>query len=146
MPRQRGLFSRLTGALGKVFTGLGDFFERKAEPGPPAPPPPPSPPVPPPTGLTRESRIWRDVAKGNDRYDSGQMSEWFEMYRNAVDPLQLDDDEFDQFWEEFLRAYYLTTGERGHIKRDRFHRDLGVQARDWEMDWEEWRQLKRGTP
>jgi len=58
----------------------------------------------------------------------------------------MDDREELQFWDEFLRAYYLTRDERGSVTRDRFHRDIGIRKRDWEMDWEEWRELKRGTP
>jgi hypothetical protein len=146
VPRSRGLFSRITNALGKAFDRLGDFFGPGAEPAPVPPPAPPPPPPPSPPILTRENAIWRDVTRGTDRFDSDLMRDWFELYRNSVEPLQLDEDEFYEFWRDFLKAFYLTTGERGHIKRDTFYRRLGVRKRDFGMDWQEWRELKRGTP
>jgi hypothetical protein len=151
MPR-RGLFGRIADGLGKIFKGLGDLFGEGAEPAPPAPPPAPPrppvrpPPVEPPPEFTRETQIWREIAKGRDRYDSDLTAEWFELYRNAVEPVMVDEEDFWHFWGEFLRAFYLTTAERGHLKRDDFYQRIGIRKRDFEMDWETWRELKRGTP
>jgi hypothetical protein len=72
--------------------------------------------------------------------------EWHDLYRNSVEALDMDRPDFEYFWDEFLRAYYLTTHERGHVTRNAFHRNIGIRQRDWEMDWEEWRNLRRGTP
>jgi len=83
---------------------------------------------------------------GRDRRDPELFAEWRELYLNSVAPLQMGDREELQFWDEFLRAYYLTRDERGSVIRDRFHRDIGIRSRDWEMDWQEWREVKRGTP
>jgi hypothetical protein len=118
------------------------------------PPGPPAPPQPPPEGPGRgapprfndEYQIWRDTAHGNDRRSPGLMGEWWDLYKNSVAPLQMDRDEELEYWEKFLQAFYLTSGERGSLPRDRFYRDLGVRKRDFGMDWQEWRELKRGTP
>jgi len=149
MARGEGLFGRIAKGLGRLAEGLGNWFgEGEPSPPPRAPPPPPTPPAPPPEppALTRENKIWREVAKGPDKRDTGTMADWFELYQNAVDPLDMDEGEFFQFWREFLRAFYLTSGERGSIKRDTFYRRIGVRKRDFGMDWQEWRELKRGTP
>jgi hypothetical protein len=68
------------------------------------------------------------------------------LYQNATAPLQMSDAEENQFWDEFLRAFYLTSGEKGSLPRDRFYRNIGIRKRDFEMDWQEWREIKRGTP
>jgi len=52
--------------------------------------------------------------------------------------------DIERYWDEFLRAYFLTTGESGYVTRERFHDDTGIPP--GEMDWELWRALKRGTP
>jgi hypothetical protein len=150
MARGGGFLSRIAKGLGNAVKGLGDFFGVGGEPEkpvlPPVPPPAPPPEPPRPPAITRENGIWQDVAKGRDRDDSDLMAQWFELYRNAVDPLILDDDEFYGFWRDFLKAFYLVSGERGSIKRDTFYRRIGVRKRDFQMDWQEWRELKRGTP
>lgn len=74
------------------------------------------------------------------------MRDWLTLYSEGVDALELDSAEYNQFWREFLKAYYLTRGERGSIKRDTFHRHIGIRRQDWQMDWAEWREIKRGTP
>jgi hypothetical protein len=150
----RGFFGRLQSALGKVSGTLGRVF---GAPEPPAESPPPVSPTgggdffPPGggtggDGLTPENRIWDDRAIGNDRYNTGLQSDYRDLYENATAPLQLNDAEDRQFWDEFLRAFYLTSSESDHISRDRFYRDIGIRKRDFEMDWQEWREIKRGTP
>ena len=74
------------------------------------------------------------------------MAEWFRLYEQSVEPLHLDEEEFYRFWADFLKAFYLVTGERGSIKRDTFYRRIGVRKQDFGMDWAEWRNMKRGTP
>lgn len=51
--------------------------------------------------------------------------------------------EIEQYWDEFLRAYFLTTNEPGHVSRERFHNDTGIPP--GQIDWELWRLLRRGT-
>jgi hypothetical protein len=74
------------------------------------------------------------------------MADWFNLYRNAVDALNMDEEDFFRLWGDFLKAFYLVSGERGSIKRDTFYRRIGIRKRDWEMDWNAWRSMKRGTP
>lgn len=143
---RRGFLARFTDALKGLFGG-------------PQEPPRESPPAPgqPPRGggdffgggddgLTPENRIWRDRAIGRDEDDYFLQSNYRELYENATAPLQLDEAEDRRFWGEFLQAFYLTSGERGSISRDRFYRNIGIRKRDFEMDWQEWREIKRGTP
>lgn len=145
----------LTG-IGKGLAGVLGFGERGADIPPPPPEPlrspPPPPPGPPgggrgaPPRFTQETQIWQDITTGDDRFNADLTSEWFDLYRNSVDPLELDEPEFYHFWGQFLRAFYLVSGERGSLSRDAFYRELGVRKRDFGMDWQEWRELKRGTP
>jgi hypothetical protein len=74
------------------------------------------------------------------------MRDWLNLYNEGVEALELDRGEYLKFWDEFLQAYYLTRGERHSITRDRFHRNIGIRRQDWQMDWAEWREIKRGTP
>lgn len=156
MPRRRGFFRRIADSLTGAFDRLTDFFgkpeEASEEPSrrPPdffPPEPPPEPPPPPAPPLEREElRIWRNRAVGRDKQDMDAFREWEELYTNSVEALDMDRADFLAYWDEFLRAYYLTRGERGSISRARFHSDIGIRSRDWEMDWQEWREVKRGTP
>jgi hypothetical protein len=76
--------------------------------------------------------------------------EWREIY----DPLSVtftyhDTDEennaaIERYWDEFLRAYYLTTHDSGYVPRAQFHTDTGIP--DSQIDWDLWRSIKRGTP
>lgn len=156
MARRGGILARIGKALSRIGDALQDFFGVPEEPPPepprrrfppePEPPPPPPEPPPEPPLFNDEARIWRNVTVGNDRYDMDAMRDWLQLYEQGVGALDLPRDEFLQFWDEFLRAYYLTRAERGSLTRDRFHRNIGIRRRDWEMDWDEWRALKRGTP
>jgi hypothetical protein len=92
--------------------------------------------------------IFRDVTDESLR--DGNYREWREVY----DPLSVifeyhdtdaeDDEEVEEYWDEFLRAYYLTTGEENYVLRDQFHNDSGIPKS--ELDWDLWREIKRGTP
>lgn len=78
-------------------------------------------------------------------------SEWREIYDNFsatfLDPSasnEVNNAEVERYWDEFLRAYYLTTSESGFILRRQFHTDTGIP--ESEIDWDLWRSIKRGTP
>lgn len=146
---RRGFLGRITDAL----RGLFGVPSPEEPPEPPPPPKPPEAPVPPGGGGgggggfdNAPWRIWQEEAKGRDRYDTGAFNQWWDLYQNATAPLQMSDAEENQFWDEFLRAFYLTSGEKGSLPRDRFYRNIGIRKRDFEMDWQEWREIKRGTP
>lgn len=72
--------------------------------------------------------------------------DWRDLYESITIAFD-DDSERVKFFGEFLRAYYLTTAEPGHITRRKFHQDTGVPQRSktW-MDWDAWREMRRGTP
>lgn len=150
---RRGFLARFTDAV-------KGFFRPPAE----SPGPPPPPPTPPPggggggggffppgdgsggDGLTPENRIWRNRAIGPDEDNYVLQSDYRDLYENATAPLHLDAEEDARFWDEFLRAFYLTLNEKGSMPRDRFYRSIGIRKKDFEMDWQEWREIKRGTP
>jgi hypothetical protein len=139
VPARKGFFRRL-------IERIGEFFE-----GPPEKPLPPPPPNPPPSGPDypaedQDVRIWRQVVIGDDRINLYLYDEWHQLFLDSVAALELDNDEREDFWEKFLRSFYLTTRESGHIRRSEYYADLGVRQRDYDLDWEEWRELKRGTP
>lgn len=78
-------------------------------------------------------------------------SEWREIYDSFsatfLDPSasnEVNNAEVERYWDEFLRAYYLTTSESGFIFRRQFHADTGIP--ESEIDWDLWRSIKRGTP
>lgn len=87
------------------------------------------------------AEIFNDVTGGGYNYQ-----EWRELY----DPLgqifryhgdrDADDAEVENYWDEFLRAYYLTTADPGHVPRERFHSDTGIPQS--EVDWDLWREIK----
>lgn len=143
--------------IGKALTGIGEGLARVLGFGkePAEPPELPEPRYAPPRARaqadrpprrSRELEIWEDIAVGRDKGNGDLARDWFDLYRDAVTPLELDDDEFYHFWEQFLRAFYLTSGERESLPRDEFYQELGVRKRDFGMDWQEWREIKRGTP
>lgn len=139
------------GFLGRVWDAVKRIITPPQEP--PRREPPPGPPVPPPEGpggappkFSDEYEIWRDITVDRDRQNPELFAEWRELYENATAPLMMNATEDLIYWRQFLRAYYLTLGERNSLSRRQFHMNIGVRQRDWEMDWEEWRELKRGTP
>jgi hypothetical protein len=84
------------------------------------------------TGTDYDYEEWREI------YDP--MSTVF-MYHDTEEE---NDEEVEQYWDEFLRAYYLTSAEPGNVSRDQFHRDTGIP--ESRIDWDLWKNIKRGTP
>lgn len=90
--------------------------------------------------------IFQDVTDGYGH----DYPEWREVY----DPMSVVfdylptqeeiDEAVEDNWDDFLRAYYLTSDEGGSIARDRFHQNTGIPPS--EIDWDLWREIKRGTP
>ena len=154
MPRRKGIFRRVAGRILHPFGG-----RRKPappEPEPLFPPPAPPPPVVPPevtAGARHELRmqeIFTDITGSLQDYP-----EWREVY----DPLSIvfqvhrrdgsvdwieSYPEIEEYWDEFLRAYYLTTHEPGFVTREKFSNDTGIPGS--EVDWDLWREIRRGTP
>jgi hypothetical protein len=87
--------------------------------------------------------IYRQVrGDAHDPRNLTDYSEWREIY----DPMSVvfdDDAETEEGWDEYLRAYYLTTDEPGHVTREQFHNDTNIprSAQDWDL----WKEIKRGT-
>lgn len=139
MPRRRGIF-------GRIADWLRDAPEPVQEPVPP-PEPPLTPPPPQPDEHDREMRrIFNDVTS-----NSGiNYSEWEEVWGpmstvyNYIDDDEEREEAEEEGWEEFLRAYYLTSDEPGAIPREQFHRNTNIPQS--QVDWELWREIKRGTP
>lgn len=138
MPRGRGIFGR-----------IADWFRGAPEPvyEPPVPEPPLTPLPPQPSDYDREQRqIFNDVTS-----DSGiEYEEWKEVWGSMSTVYNyIDDDEEREEaelngWDEFLRAYYLTSDEPGAISREQFHQNTNIPKS--QVDWELWRTIKRGTP
>ena len=139
MPPRRGIFGRIA----KWFRGAP---EPVYEP-PPTPEPPLKPLPPKPSEHDREMRrIFDDVTSHNGI----EYQEWLEVWGPMSTVYNyIDDDEEraaaeETGWDEFLRAYYLTSDEPGAIPRERFHQDTNIPPS--QVDWELWREIKRGTP
>lgn len=144
MPR-RGIIGRLTGFLKKI-TGSGQSPVVAKPQTDRTEPPPPGGDV-----IRTESRHEVRMRAEFERVTGGITN--YEAWREIYDPMstnfinESDPDETEreteQYWDEFLRAYYLTSNESGSVPRSQFHRDSGIPPR--RVDWEEWRTLRRGT-
>lgn len=153
--KPRGPLARLISAIRKATIFFpGDEPERPAQTEPetheeprydPEPEPEPEPFRP-----ARTPVIYQDLshdAKMLGIYEQVTGSytgylDWRELY----DPISIifdGDAQVERYWSQFLRAFYLTTKESGHIKRQTFYNNTGVPPS--EIDWELWRELRRGT-
>lgn len=139
MPRRRGIFGR-----------IADWFRGAPEPvyEPPPTPEPPLKSLPPkPSEYDRKQRrIFNDVTSDNGI----DYEEWKEVWGPMSTVYNYIDDDAEREeaelngWDEFLRAYYLTSDEPGAISREQFHQDTNIPPS--RVDWEVWRNIKRGTP
>lgn len=84
-------------------------------------------------------------------YITGVPAEWGDyedykeiFYDTGVLSVEEDQDEIVQLWDQFLRAFYLTTNESGSVSRSDWYAASGLH-RD-RIDWAAWREVKRGTP
>jgi hypothetical protein len=141
MPRRKGLFGRIR-----------EWFRGAPEPSRQPPPRRESVPLmseplrPLPAHDAHEDRmreIFNDVAGGYNYH------EWREVY----DPMSVvfqyhdtedeDNEDIEDYWDMFLRSYYLTSSEPGSVPREQFHNDTNIPPA--EVDWDLWRAIKRGT-
>jgi hypothetical protein len=144
MPPRRGLFGRIA----NWFRGAPAQPEPQYE-APPVPEPPLRPLPPPPSAESehdeRMREIFEDITGTDYNYE-----EWREIYdpMSTVfmyhDTEEENDEEVEQYWDEFLRAYYLASAEPGSVSREQFHQDTGIPSS--QVDWDLWKQIKRGTP
>jgi hypothetical protein len=141
---RKGLFGRIFDRILHPFKGAPEPSEPEPEPSEPILPP--KPPLggggerPPDDHEQRMQDIFENITGGLTGHN---YLEWRELY----DPMSVifdDDSETEEYWEQFLRAYYLASSEAGSVSRDQFHRETGIPRS--ELDWELWRNLRRGTP
>jgi hypothetical protein len=126
-------------------------FRPELPPEPPKPPPqpPPLPPPPPgggpPIGRSHESQMQRIYARWNGR----SLTEYLD-WRDLFEPLETIFDvpgesqaeinrEKERYWDMFLRAFKLTTHDRGHIRRETFYNRTGIPRS--QIDWSLWRDI-----
>lgn len=63
-------------------------------------------------------------------------------WRNLWEPLEIifdGDREIEQYWNMFLRAYYLRADAPGAVSRRHFHNETGIPQS--EIDWALWRDI-----
>jgi hypothetical protein len=149
-PRRRGILRRIADALTEFFGGPAEptpTREPVPEPEPPLRPlPPREPPV---TGHESRMRgIFENIAgtlTGTDYLEWRQVYDQFSAtFIDESASREVNDAEVERYWDEFLRAYYLTSDEYGSVPRRQFHSDTGIPRS--EIDWDLWQQIKRGTP
>lgn|SRR6185312_1517613 len=154
-PRRGGFFRGLFSAVSEWWQGEAPETER-------VPPnePPSQPPQNPPSGGTgtpdeHETRMQLIYLQIRERAHDSQDLTGYDEWRATYDPLQgifrypdsspeANDRRVERYWRQYLRAFYLTTHEPGHINRRTFYTQSGIPKR--EIEWELWRQVKRGTP
>lgn len=144
MPQRRGIFRR-------IFDFVRGAPEAARQPPQQSPPSASEPPE-----SIRESqrraaashernmqRIYTNIKRAaHDPETLTDYPEWRETF-NHFQVIFDDEEEIEGGWDEYLRAYYLTSGEAGHVDRDEFHNNTGIPRS--EIDWELWRAIKRGT-
>jgi hypothetical protein len=84
--------------------------------------------------------IFTDVTGGS--LTGSNYLEWRELY-DHLSVIFDTDEEIEHYWDQFLRAFYLTSSEPGSVSRQRFYRNTGIPAN--QIDWDLWREIKRGT-
>lgn len=132
MPRSWGIIGKALGAVGRLFSG-------KEAPSVPAESP--SPPerergrgAPPRRTLDSQLRgTYQDVTGTTTGYLD---------YRELFDNYSFiyDDEEKLEYFDMFLRAFYLNRDAPGSVSRDEFWRQSGVPKSAF--DWEEWREVR----
>jgi hypothetical protein len=145
---------------------IGQFFRRIVEfitgapeeqrppppPEPPRPPPPEPPPEPPYDGPgtgddefdQRLRDVFLDIAGGSWSY--GDTEDDYQNYKElwldtGVTVVEDDEDELVWLWDQFLRAFYLTSAEPGNVSRSQYYQDSGL-GKD-RIDWERYREIKK---
>lgn len=127
-----------------VFRAIGDFLSGHPRETPRKPPPqgPPSGGgggAPPRRTLdSRYQSTFRSVTGGSTGY-----RDWEDFWTDNYGFIFDGDEEKDEYFDLFLRAYYLSTTDPRHVTRDYFHHQSGIPTR--EMDWDRWRNLLHDT-
>lgn len=135
------------GRLGRFIRKIAGIGKPEPARGPPASPPPESSPpqrrrpprdrVPVPLE-TRYQEAYRQITGTSTGY-----LDWYELFE-SYEYMFDNDDEKVRYWRMFLRSFYLTTHEKGHVKRKTFYNQTGIP--ESQIDWGQWRDLRRGTP
>lgn len=139
MPQRRGFLRRVL----DFFTGSQGPPEAASTPSQP----PPQPATPREQQAIQHEQgmqaIYRQIrGLAHDPRNLIDYQDWRETF-DHFEPIFDGDEEIEQGWDEYLRAYYLTTDEAGHVPREDFHNDTGIPRS--EIDWDLWRALRRGT-
>jgi hypothetical protein len=108
----------------------------------PPPSPPPSPPPPPgggggPPKISHDQQMQRIYQRWNGRSLTGYLD-----WRDLFEPLEVifdGDSEKEQYWDMFLRAFKLSTHDRGYIRRETFYNRTGIPRS--QIDWSLWRDI-----
>ncbi len=137
--RRRGIFGRIL----DFFTGQ-DTPERPEQP---TPQPASDAGTPAQRQAAAHERAMQDTYRhirglAHDRRNLTEYQDW----RDTFDHLSVifdSDEEIEEGWDEYLRAFYLTTDEDGHITRQDFYNMTGIPKS--QIEWDLWRALKRGT-
>lgn len=86
----------------------------------------------------RQENVWDSITayRGTD----DDMQQFWEVFLDSGAPDDESQPRVTNLWEDFLRAFYLTTGESGHITRAEWYDMAGVNSGN--IDWQAWREVK----
>jgi hypothetical protein len=141
MPRRGGFFSRIAGAVRRVFTGREEPPRRT-----PTPTPRPTP-----TGASRGDRD-RQRARERDPYlatwdgrtggTRGNFLGHRDFARDLTSYYDIPADEAEDFWDDYLRYMVGRRGERMPYRRDDIRNPFW---QNWDINpdsfnWHEWRE------
>jgi hypothetical protein len=76
---------------------------------------------------------FRDVTGGYTGY-----LDWRELF-DGLSVIFDTDEETEEYWDMFLRAFYLDSHDRRSVPREEFYRETGIPAS--EIDWSLWRDI-----
>jgi hypothetical protein len=137
-------FDRLRSLVRSLFTPEPERPEPPREREPPREPP--RPPDTPPGGYEddaheqRMHEIYTYITGENPRHDNYR--DWRELFDDTgVEIVEDNPREIERLWNEFLRAFYLTSDEEGSIARDIYYADSGLGSD--RIDWEVFREIKK---
>lgn len=130
MARRKGIIRRISDRIKRIVN----------PPEPPKPPPPSPPPKPPPEtpGETHDRRMREIFERVTQSQVDAEYQVWRELFQEH-EVIFSSNQEIEQYWNMFLRAFFLTTKDPGHVKRSTFYNRTGIPRK--RIDWSLWRDI-----
>jgi len=141
---RKSFLARIADRVRKFFSGPSQPVQQEEPPTIPQPPIGGGPPI---TGDDLEldynrREIWYDVTGIPDEFSD--INQYWEIFVDSGAPIDVSYGRVNRLWRNFLRAFYLTLDEANGYTRDDWYEDADTVPAL--IDWQRWREVKRGTP